>query len=173
MHKHISTFLVLVVSAVVVIVCIEFVPMPKRFLSSRADYTVVPVPADVMPVGQIPATPEVPQKEPIDLEGRTYRLVSYNSIASPGSAAYTLSFDDGRVSAKFCNGVGGEYTLKGAALSAPQLISTMMYCESPKGLMDAEQLFGRMLAEGVTVRSEGAALTLSSASGTMVFARTN
>ncbi|MBP6981471.1 META domain-containing protein [Candidatus Gracilibacteria bacterium] len=57
-----------------------------------------------------------------------WKLDSYNSKAVSGK--YTLAFDaKNRLSAKFCNGVGGEYTLSGKILSAPMLISTMMYCE--------------------------------------------
>ncbi len=45
------------------------------------------------------------------LNGSTFRLTSYNGIATAADSRYTLAFKDGNLSAKFCNGLGGAYTL--------------------------------------------------------------
>lgn len=88
-----------------------------------------------------------------------WKLESYNNQAVRGS--YTLSFDTkNRLGAKFCNSVGGEYTLSGNTISAPMLISTMMYCEwEPMILENAFKL------EKVTYTVSEESLTLTTWSG--------
>ncbi len=84
---------------------------------------------------------------PGTVEG-TWTLVSFNGMAVTGEAAPTVTFADGRLSAKFCNQMGGDYAAQGGTMTAPQLVSTMMYCTSPEYLMNAESTFGTVLANG-------------------------
>lgn len=106
----------------------------------------------------------------IELDGKNFVLLSVNgkNILTT-SSSYSLSFSGNRISGKFCNNVSGEYTLVNDVLTAPRMISTMMYCESPEGLMDAENTFSKILGEGAKVNFSGKTLTIESGSDKMVF----
>ncbi|HEY0907812.1 MAG TPA: META domain-containing protein [Candidatus Paceibacterota bacterium] len=105
---------------------------------------------------------------PVNLNGSTFRLASYNGTAIPTSEKYTVTFESGKVSAKFCNGMGGEYTLKNGNIKA-NLIGTLMYCAEPANVMAYESAFGSIMANG-TLAQSGSTLTLTGADGKqMVF----
>lgn len=90
-----------------------------------------------------------------------WKLNNYNGKTVSGK--YTLAFDaKNRLSAKFCNGVGGEYTLSGKMLSAPMLISTMMYCEWES--MPLENNF-QLNKATYTISEDTFTLTLTTESG--------
>lgn len=106
----------------------------------------------------------------IEIAEKTFNLVSVNGkTVSNTDGTYKISFEGNRVSGKFCNNVSGEYTLVNDVLTAPRMISTMMYCESPEGLMDAENTFSKILGEGAKVNFSGKTLTIESGSDKMVF----
>ncbi len=54
-------------------------------------------------------------------------------------------------------------------ISAPALMSTLMYCEEPKGLMETEQLFSRMMKTGARATVTGDVLELKSGTDQMIF----
>lgn len=105
----------------------------------------------------------------VPLEGTEFRLAQYNGVATPDDSAYTLVFQDGRLAARFCNQMGGDYTNSNGVITAPQLVSTLMFCESPAGLMDMETGFSNTVAEGAVYTLEGDVLTITSADGQQVF----
>ena len=105
----------------------------------------------------------------VNLEGSTFRLVSASGITVPSAGPYLLTFENGRVGVKFCNSMGGTYTLENGVLSG-QMVSTLMYCGEPAGLMDLESRFGSLMHEGAAVTLTGNTLTLSGKDGVnMVF----
>lgn len=104
---------------------------------------------------------------PVAFEGTEFNLVSVNGKFVNGS--YTATFTDGKVQAKFCNGMGGDYTYKNNVVTAPTMISTMMFCQSPDGLMDAEQVFGKIVSEGAKVTITEKILELSAGENKMIF----
>lgn len=105
----------------------------------------------------------------VPLEGTTFRLVQHNGVATPDDSNYSLTLNNGQLSARFCNQMGGNYTIKGNVIWAPELMSTLMFCESPAGLMDMESGFGLVMSEGAVFKLEGDLLELTSISGTHTF----
>lgn len=98
------------------------------------------------------------------LESKNFKLIEYNSQTPPGGGDYSLTFSAGVISAKFCNGLGGEYTLEDNIVQA-DLVGTLMYCENPIGLMEIESVFSRIVNEGATVILDSDNLTLLGSSG--------
>lgn len=107
------------------------------------------------------------------LNNKTYTLISYNGVTIPieeGKQEYTLTFGEATTgqknnySAKFCNGMGGVYSVTGSTITGT-VIGTMMYCESPANLMTMENEFAEMLNTGATAKNSGAFLTLTGNKG--------
>lgn len=63
----------------------------------------------------------------IPLMGTSWTIESLNGKATISPA--TLSFTRNTIQAKVCNSMFGSYTLSGNTIKAPNLASTMMYCE--------------------------------------------
>jgi putative lipoprotein len=103
----------------------------------------------------------------VSVANQSFILDSFNGTKITGTAKYTLSFTDKNISAKFCNTLGGSFTLSGNKIAAPQMISTLMACLTPDNLMTMESTFGKIMAEGATITQTGD--TLSIGSGTNVF----
>lgn len=129
---------------------------------------VVPSETDI-PVDTI-QDPDAPvQSDDMGLEGKQFRLVSYNGTPVPVAALYTLSFTNGNLGAKFCNGMGGSYTVKGPVIAAPELVSTMMYCGEPANLMTMEGGFGTALRDGAIITMADTTLTIKHPAHTFVY----
>ena len=92
------------------------------------------------------------------------------TTTAPVGGKFVLSFgEDNRVhSTTDCNGVGGNYTVSSASgtLSFGPFMSTMMYCE---GSHEGE--YSQTLAKTSAYKVEGPNLTLTNASGTMLFVK--
>ena len=99
---------------------------------------------------------------------RTFRLVSVDG-KDFSSGNYTISFKGGKIYAKFCNSMSGGYVLYKGVLTAKDMVSTMMACSKPAGLMEAEQTFSKMLATGARVSLSDYDITLDTAMNKMVF----
>ncbi len=104
----------------------------------------------------------------LNLEGTTFRLASFNGKEIPQGENYTLSFEGGSVSAKFCNNMGGDYALENGIFSG-LIISTLMYCATPEGLMDMESAFSKIVMDGANLSLSGSTLTLAGGDTEMVF----
>jgi heat shock protein HslJ/preprotein translocase subunit YajC len=108
----------------------------------------------------------------MNLNNTSYRLSYYNGTVIASDQNYTLTFNDGKLSAKFCNSMSGGYSLKDKVITA-SLASTMMAC-SDANLMTMESSFGAALQEGATLTADKDAhtLTLKSKAGIIfVFAK--
>jgi|SRR3989344_1144862 len=120
---------------------------------------------------------ETPTQEPVpsipsvsDLYGSIFRMTSYNGNAIPTDSKYALSFENGSLSAKFCNSISGNFVLDGNLIKANNLISTKMYCATPSNLMEIESAFVSMLNFGATIYQSGNKIIMSHSKGTvMVF----
>lgn len=111
-----------------------------------------------------------PQPVPLPEVETTYMLVSYNGKAvTPDQYTFTLGMTT--LGARFCNSMGGTYELKNSIITAPQLISTMMFCEQPEGLMDMETAFSALLSNGAEMTTSGDSLTLAGGNTTLVYVR--
>ncbi len=78
-------------------------------------------------------------------------------------ATLTLSAD-GQLSARMCNSMSGAYTIENGTLKAPQVMSTLMFCEGTPG--EIEATFSQDLSAGFQVEGSNNALTLRGMSGT-------
>jgi heat shock protein HslJ len=89
--------------------------------------------------------------------------------SAPAGATYTLSFIDGRLSTRAdCNICAGGFTLSGNTLNAgPALACTRAACPT----MAFESAYTGILTGEHSVALSGNTLTLSSARGTLSFAR--
>lgn len=99
------------------------------------------------------------------IAGNTYKLTSFNGTMIAVDQNYTTTFKDGKLNAKFCNSMGGDYSLKDGVIKA-NLVSTMMYCGTPSNLMTIESTFGKVTSEGgiITVDNTNT-ITLKGKSG--------
>ena len=76
------------------------------------------------------------------LEGSTWKLVSFGMSRMAVQDNATISFKDGHYSGRGgCNGIGGNYELKGERLSLSAGFSTMMACPE----LDLEHKYNQAL----------------------------
>ena len=97
------------------------------------------------------------------LDGTNYQMSQFNGTRYENSPI-TLGFQNGRLSAKFCNTIGGSYAISEDVISA-ELVSTLMYCEQPEGLMVMESRFSTMLSEGAIITENQGIVTITGNSG--------
>ncbi len=138
---------------------------------STATPPVKPKPAAPQPTTVAPA-PSTP-----GLNGSTFRLTSYNGVIIPGGDIYTVTFkagnatfEDGIVTAKFCNTLTAPYRIKNGVISG-DIAGTKMYCAEPKDAMDLEGAFDTLIDSGSKLTLQGNSLTLTDNIKTMVFVR--
>jgi heat shock protein HslJ len=90
--------------------------------------------------------------------------------SAPSGATYTLSFADGRMSARVdCNVCNGAYSVTGQTLttSGPGMACTLAFCPTtPYG-----NVYTGVLAGESTIAIAGSALTLTSSRGVLRFRR--
>jgi heat shock protein HslJ len=139
------------------------------------DSVVLDIPSGTIPDGGQPPLPAPqpapepqPTPQPQPMPESTYTLVSYNGKALD-SNAYTFTLGSDTIGARFCNIMGGSYQVTNSVISAPQMISTMMFCEQPEGLMDMETTFTVMLSSGAQMTIDGNMLTLTDGKTTFVY----
>lgn len=140
-----------------------------RGVRNKAD-DAAPITQDVVVIPESPDSkkPVSTYTPPVALEGTTFKLVAVNDKLAP-AGDYTVSFTNGRLSAKLCNGVGGEYAIKDYTIKVPALMGTLMFCEQPAGLMNIEQLFSKMLTAGAQSTITGDVLELKAGSDKMIW----
>jgi heat shock protein HslJ len=104
----------------------------------------------------------------------TWRLTSIQPAgraeqATPAGARYAITFDAGRLSTRAdCNTCVGAFTLSGQTLTAgPNLACTRAACPT----MSFEIVYTSILSGDSAIAVSGSTLTLSSARGTLRFAR--
>lgn len=182
-----------VVAIIVIILCITYkkaeAPLPGEQAMETQEETsgkrplfnlfgkkgtvIKPGQATTETVIPVQPTKPVPEKDPfapiVDLDGTQYRLMSFNEYTFADETAYTVSFKNNDISAKFCNGLGGNYSTKGNFIQSSTLVSTMMYCETPEKLMDAEQAFTKMMKAGAEYTMGDGTLTIQKPGTTFVF----
>lgn len=112
------------------------------------------------------------QQPPADaaLEGTNWVLETFidGEMASSTVAGTTLtaSFEGGSITGEAgCNGYGGSYEVDGSSLTTEEIVSTMMLCEEPEGLMDQEANFLDILNNAESYEIEGNSLTITASDG--------
>jgi hypothetical protein len=137
-----------------------------------ASQQVQPKSSDPKPMTSTTPVPSTP-----GLNGYTFRLTAYNGIVIPNGDIYTVTFkagnptfEDGFITAKFCNTLTGSYRIKNGVINGG-ISGTRMTCTEPKDVMNLEGAFGVLIDGGSKLTLEGNALTLSDNVKTMVFVR--
>lgn len=103
------------------------------------------------------------------LEG-TWTATSARPQTLVADAAITMTFAKGQVSGNAgCNHFGGSYSASGGLLKAPQLGTTLMFCEGPRG--EQEVWFLALLSSSPTVSVDGDTLILTGTTATITFRR--
>lgn len=112
------------------------------------------------------------QQPPADaeLEGTQWVLESFISGDAVSSTlvgtTLTAVFEDGTITGEAgCNGYGGTYTVEGNSLTITEVVSTMMACLEPEGIMDQEAQFLALLNSADSYEIEGSMLTIMSGDG--------
>jgi len=103
--------------------------------------------------------------ETLVLDGKKFVLSAFNGIEIPSQQKYSLSFENGSLSARFCNGLGGAYTVIDGIIESKQMVGTLMYCEQPSNIMELEQTFGTVMSGGAQVQLVGNTLTITGIQG--------
>lgn len=111
---------------------------------------------------------------PTTLAGSAWDVTGYNNgkqavVSLLNGTAITLNFgDDNRVNGNSgCNSYGGGFTSTDTTLQVSQLITTLMACGEPEGVMAQEQQYLAALQNSATYEISGDMLTIRDASGAM------
>ena len=118
---------------------------------------------------------------PAGLSGTSWKVMNYNNgkqavVSLLTGSEISLNFGtDGRLSGNSgCNTYNGGYEASDKTLKVGPLVSTMMACDKPVGVMDQEQQYLAALQNSATFEIAGDTLTIRDASGAMqVVAKVN
>ncbi|MEI6401285.1 MAG: META domain-containing protein [Actinomycetota bacterium] len=114
-----------------------------------------------------PATTQAPSDDLAALlAGKTYLSQTTTGITLAPDAVLRISFEDGRISVSGgCNGMGGDVTFEGDAMTVGPMMSTQMACD--QSLMDQDSAVQAFLTAGTTVSVDGDTLTLTGGEATI------
>ena len=108
---------------------------------------------------------------PDGLANTNWRIMAVNGRPTPSRGQYYLQFEPERVTVRFgCNGMGGGYSENGNVLTVGPLAATRMFCPEPA--MSFENQGGAILAQPLTVSSNGDQMKLSNTVGRIDLRRT-
>jgi heat shock protein HslJ len=81
----------------------------------------------------------------------------------------TLIFgDEGQLSGSSgCNTYGADYAAGDTVIQIGAVVTTLIFCESPAGVMDQEAQFTTALSNAATYTVDGSTLTIRDADGSM------
>ena len=104
------------------------------------------------------------------LNGLIFRMTTYNGTTLSQDIRYTMTFDNGKLSAKLCNSMSGNFVLDGSLLKVSNFLSTLMACTTPSNAMKIESDFVSMLNSGATIYNykTGNSIILSHPNGTVM-----
>lgn len=100
------------------------------------------------------------------LNGTKWILTSYNGTPPLAGTTVTITFEDGRVTGSSgCNSYGGSYKLDGTKIRISALVSTLMACTGPAGVMDQESLFLNALSSAQAFQLNSGQLQITTSDG--------
>jgi heat shock protein HslJ len=112
-----------------------------------------------------PAAEVSPEQGNVNLNGSTFRLITYRGADFDISRRHLLTFEEDSIQAKFCNSMNGTYVLENGIITVERMAATKMFCGEPADLMGLEMAFQNVLAAGAGFLLEGSTLTLTDRSG--------
>ncbi len=100
------------------------------------------------------------------LNGTAWSLASTDGAAPLTGTTQTLAFADGKVSGSAgCNSYGGAYSLGGEKIQIKEVVSTLMACIDPQGVMDQETAFLNSLMSAESYQVSGDSLQIRTSDG--------
>ena len=100
------------------------------------------------------------------LEGTSWQLVAYGQASVIPGTSVTLSFQDGQAGGSAgCNSYGGAYQVAGDKITFDSLVSTLMACTEPPGVMEQETAFLQFLQAGERFQLQDGRLLIFTADG--------
>ncbi len=107
----------------------------------------------------------------VTLEGTAWVLELLRGQPLIAGTTITLEFKSGQVvGSAGCNGYGGPFQVQGDQLTVGQVARTMMFCESPAGVMEQEENFSQALSTVARYQATSGRLELLDAAGQVVLA---
>jgi heat shock protein HslJ len=106
------------------------------------------------------------------LDGTSWSLASIDGAATLSGVTATAEFKDGKITGSGgCNSYGGTYDVNGDKLQIKDVISTLMACTDPEGVMEQETLFLGSLENSESFKLTGDRLEILTSDGkTLTFA---
>lgn len=114
----------------------------------------------------------IPGADPLD--GTSWVLVSYDKNRPIEGTTLTAEFKDGQIGGSSgCNSYGGTYEVNGSEIVVSDVVSTLMACMEPEGVMGQEQRFMELLmnAETYTLSDDRLEITAADGRSMLVFER--
>jgi heat shock protein HslJ len=120
-----------------------------------------------------PTEPATSEPGANDLAGSVWVLTEINGAAPIEGTNFTLAFtSETELGGNACNGFGGTYIVEGNTIQIQELMSTMMACMDPEGIMEQEQAYLDLLGKAATYELSGDRLVIGTAdnASALVFA---
>ena len=148
----------------------------QQYLAALQDAATYEIAGDTLTIRDASGAMQVVAKAstPAGLPGSSWKVMNYNNgkqavVGLLTGSEISLNFGtDGRLSGNSgCNTYNGGFEASGNALKVGQLVSTMMACAAPEGVMEQEQQYLAALQNAATYEIAGDTLTIRDASGAM------
>jgi heat shock protein HslJ len=102
----------------------------------------------------------------IDLDGTSWKLVSYDGISPIEGKLITANFAQGEIDGSAsCNHYFGSYKIKGNQITIEGLGWTEMACLDPEGIMEQEQQVMNLLSKAASIQVDSTQLSIVTSSG--------
>ena len=129
------------------------------------DTTVVPPANEESEINQ-----ESNVTQPNAIEGKVWKLVSYNQQPILAESEITAEFTEGRVNGSAgCNSYFADYQLNNAQLNIERVGSTKRACPDVEGLMEQETTYLNLLDRAESAAVVNNVLTINTPDGNLVF----
>jgi heat shock protein HslJ len=109
----------------------------EQFINILHTFTTIEYPAFFQPLVSTGTQPTTPTSAS-PLANTTWTLEKVDEKAISGT--YTLTFNDTMINTKFCNGIGGAYSVSGNTIQG-EFVQTKMFCLDEEEKNTLEQLF--------------------------------
>lgn len=120
----------------------------------------------------VPACGSLPRFEPVTLVGTSWTVSAYSTgepeLRTPieGSGLIAEFGEDGNVSGSAgCNSYSGTYEISGETVEFGEMISTLMACIEPEGIMEQEADFFNAMKNAERFQLQGDLLVLFDSQG--------
>jgi heat shock protein HslJ len=100
------------------------------------------------------------------LENSSWTLIDLAGTPPIEGTSVTVEFADGNIGGSTgCNSYGGAFELNGESVAFEELVSTLMACLEPEGVMDQEQRFLELMNAAESIQVSGDRLQIITTGG--------